>query len=563
MNEVIEAVEFSLRFRMYENAILLCQEFFNRQPSPQLLYLYARSYIDSGSQTQAIVLLSKYDRYICGNPEIILLYAQAYFDTGKYDSAESTLKRFDVSKSNDTALQKQLVVAYHHLLGLIKSRTHRHTYAKDEFRQCLKHNKYIASAVKYIGLDPKGYSCLQNLSGQNHGASNYSVRSTPILKSFTPRRAQYKPTLLMESVMSPNFDLFTNFSPDEKEFITSLKSTAIYYFNRSRYLESASVFRQLYETHPYCVDGLDIYSTALWQLKDSNELNLLAKKSISMAPNRPEPWIVMGNCLSLQQDNEEAIKMFQRAAKISSSCSYALALAGHEYLLLDMYPEAASSFRTSLDRNPYEWSAWYGLGEVFFRQDNFYAAEYNIRKALDLNPASSILCYVYGMVLRRCRKVDGAITMFQKALELDPTNVMALYQQGLLFYDQGDLEKAKECFGKTGSLAHHEPTIDFLQGKIAQQLGDFKMSLLHFVDAYLHSSCDRNEISNNIEGMLDYIVENILKDGSNSENEENNKNSQNKNINNNERNNEEKDNRKDNDEGNIEVENVDQSLFFN
>lgn len=532
MDEILETIDYSLRFRMYDNALLLCHEFFSRSPIPMkstFLHFYARAYMESGYPALASILLREYEQFIDGNPEIILLYAQSYFESGNYSAAESILKRYDVMEIlnvPDPKLQKYLLISYNYLLGTIKMRTHRHVFSQENFNKCLNQNRYMISAMSYAGkesLDQLSNSVnnSQTTILKPSESSVTIVSPTPATTSstftFFSRQQPSKPEISITelTLLNPDFDPSKDIQNNYEDLLMVKKSVAMYYFKRSKYVESANAFKRLFELYPYCIDGVDIYSTVLWQLKDSLTLTNLVNNSISIAPNCPEPWIAFGNLLSLQQQTDKAIKMFERAANISKKCSYALALAGHEYLLSEMLKESENSFVNAIARNPFEWSAWYGLGEVKFRQDSFMSAEYYIHKALELNPYSSILCFIYGTVLRSCGKQEESMEMFNKALELDPTNVVAIYEKGMTLYNLGKLEEAQECLSKTGSYSIHEPAISFAQGKIAQQLGDFKNSLFYFVDALIKGYSDKKDISLNVEGMVDSLVNEIIEDDSN------------------------------------------------
>jgi anaphase-promoting complex subunit 3 len=70
----------------------------------------------------------------------------------------------------------------------------------------------------------------------------------------------------------------------------------------------------LYELHPHSIEGLDTFSTVLWQLKDEKALNQLSRRAVSLAPSRAETGIATGNLFSLQHNTDVAIQMFQRAA---------------------------------------------------------------------------------------------------------------------------------------------------------------------------------------------------------------------------------------------------------
>ena len=67
---------------------------------------------------------------------------------------------------------------------------------------------------------------------------------------------------------------------------------------------------------PYTIEGLHHYSICLWQLKKQVELCALSNFVLKKNALSPETWIVVGNCYSLQNENEAAIKFFKRAIQL-------------------------------------------------------------------------------------------------------------------------------------------------------------------------------------------------------------------------------------------------------
>lgn len=57
---------------------------------------------------------------------------------------------------------------------------------------------------------------------------------------------------------------------------------------------------------------MDVYSTTLWHLRKEFELSYLAQEIVEFDKLSPETWCVVGNCFSLQNEHESAIKFFQR-----------------------------------------------------------------------------------------------------------------------------------------------------------------------------------------------------------------------------------------------------------
>lgn len=69
---------------------------------------------------------------------------------------------------------------------------------------------------------------------------------------------------------------------------------------------------------------MEIYSTCLWHLAKENQLSALAQDMISVDKNCPETWCTAGNCLSLNKEHDQAIKLFQRAVQVGFSYIYTL-----------------------------------------------------------------------------------------------------------------------------------------------------------------------------------------------------------------------------------------------
>lgn len=60
------------------------------------------------------------------------------------------------------------------------------------------------------------------------------------------------------------------------------------------------------------MEGLDLYSTALWHLKNEVELSYLAQQVTDFDRLAREAWCVAGNCFSLQKEHDTALTFFQR-----------------------------------------------------------------------------------------------------------------------------------------------------------------------------------------------------------------------------------------------------------
>ena len=154
-------------------------------------------------------------------------------------------------------------------------------------------------------------------------------------------------------------------------------------------------------------------------------------------------------------------------------------------------------------------SAWYGLGSVHFKQDNFQAAQYYMKKALTLNPNSSVLHYVYAMVLVKCDAVEEAQVEFDTAIELDPSNLIPVYQKGILLAESDPIE-ALQYLEKAEALAPHEPGIAYQKGQICNSIGDTRGATEMFTNALIYGHPDKKEIHSSIENIMEKVIADFL-----------------------------------------------------
>ena len=81
--------------------------------------------------------------------------------------------------------------------------------------------------------------------------------------------------------------------------------------------------------------------------------------------------------------------------QIDPNFAYAYTLLGHEYVMIEELEKALSCFRAAVRVDPRHYTAWYGIGLTYYKQERFQLAEYYYRKALNINPQSPILmCHV-------------------------------------------------------------------------------------------------------------------------------------------------------------------------
>jgi anaphase-promoting complex subunit 3 len=98
------------------------------------------------------------------------------------------------------------------------------------------------------------------------------------------------------------------------------------YFEMTKYSDAEKYFKKMMNLEPWRLEGLDIYSTCLWQMRKQVDLTYLSHQMLEKSLYTPETWVVVGNCYSIQKEHEIAIKYFERAIQLNPTYAYAYTL---------------------------------------------------------------------------------------------------------------------------------------------------------------------------------------------------------------------------------------------
>ncbi|OVA20244.1 Tetratricopeptide repeat-containing domain [Macleaya cordata] len=252
------------------------------------------------------------------------------------------------------------------------------------------------------------------------------------------------------------------------------------YFEMVDYLEADHAFTLARRASPYSLEGMDIYSTVLYHLKEEMKLSYLAQELISTDRLAPQTWCAMGNCYSLQKDHETALKNFQRAVHLSSTFAYAHTLCGHEYVALEDYENGIKCYQSALRIDTRHYNSWYGLGMVYLRQEKFEFAEHHFRRAYQINPRSSVIMCYLGTALHALKRSEEALEMIEKAILADKKNPLPMYQKANILVSLERFDEALEDLEELKEYAPRESSVYALMGRIYKRRNMHNKAMLHF-----------------------------------------------------------------------------------
>ncbi|CAH2051184.1 unnamed protein product [Thlaspi arvense] len=252
------------------------------------------------------------------------------------------------------------------------------------------------------------------------------------------------------------------------------------YFELIDYLEAEKAFRLARQASPYSLEGMDIYSTVLYHLKEDMKLSYLAQELISTDRLAPQSWCAMGNCYSLQKDHETALKNFLRAVQLNPRFAYAHTLCGHEYATLEDFENGMKSYQNALRVDTRHYNAWYGLGMIYLRQEKLEFSEHHFRMAFLINPSSSVIMSYLGTALHALKRSEEAIEIMEQAILADRKNPLPMYQKANILVCLERLDEALEVLEELKEYAPSESSVYALMGRIYKRRNMHDKAMLHF-----------------------------------------------------------------------------------
>lgn len=252
------------------------------------------------------------------------------------------------------------------------------------------------------------------------------------------------------------------------------------HFEAADYKKAELAFQQVWRLEPRRIEGLEYYSTVLWHLRKDIELGHLAQRSLQWDRLKPQVWCVVGNCFSLQNEHDIAIKFFKRAIQVDPSFTYAYTLCGHEFVANEKFDKAIPMYEQALNVDSRHYNAWWGLGNIYHRQEEHENARYHFLKALEINKSNSVLrCYL-GMVLESLNSPLMALENFDRASQCEPQNCMAYFNKACVLMNLERYDEALADLKKVRCLAPKEACVHFQLGKVYMKLQRDRKALLHF-----------------------------------------------------------------------------------
>ncbi|CAF0925127.1 unnamed protein product [Didymodactylos carnosus] len=274
-------------------------------------------------------------------------------------------------------------------------------------------------------------------------------------------------------------DMFESITTKHLDTPYVLSSLALSFYHLHDYHKASLIYRQLRTKFPYHIDGLEYYSTVLWQLKDGVALATLAHELTETHRKHPASWCASGNCLSLHHEYDKAIQAFKRAIQIAPESDYAYTLLGNEYAVIDELERALACFRKAIQLNGRSYKAWNGVALVYLKQEKFPNADFHFSKAATIFRTNPDLICHWAIAQHKCHRSESALSLLNEALRIDPKNALCKFHKAGLLLHLERYHEALDELEELRQIAPKESLVYYLLSKVHRHLKNFHYSYMY------------------------------------------------------------------------------------
>jgi tetratricopeptide (TPR) repeat protein len=149
-----------------------------------------------------------------------------------------------------------------------------------------------------------------------------------------------------------------------------------------------------------------------------------------------------------------------------------------------MYADAATLYRTTIERNPDCWMAHYNLAILLAEKGRTAEAEVHYRKALAENPQHAKARINLGILLAKAGQNDEAVAQYEQALAINPRSADAHYNLGTLLAATGHTAEGeahyRQALAKNPKHADAHNNLAILladTGRVDEAVGHYRAAL--------------------------------------------------------------------------------------
>ncbi|XP_063589171.1 cell division cycle protein 16 homolog [Penaeus indicus] len=483
--------------------------------SPADVYWLAQSYYLTKQYHRAILLINSHK--LTRNATCRYLVALCYYEVGEYHSAFDILDRSENNNVSRIKAEGEAIAvpeiddtmsiecSTHLLKGYIYEASDNRALAVESFRAAVQADPLCYEAIHALTqhhmLTVKEEKDL--LSSLPLSRTCSEAESAVVMAVYETRTNKYSsPSTPLPQPAAP---LATN-----ADFITA-QAEKLYY--NCNFAQCHRLTQEVLKKDPYHTECLPIHVSCLVELKQSNSLFLLAHKLVDLYPESAlswfavgcyyyligkneqarrylskataldrvfgPAWIAYGHSFAAENEHDQAMAAYFKAAQLMKGCHLPLLYIGMEYGLTNNPRFAEKFFKEALDIAPEDPFVLHELGVVSFCNQDYISADLYLRRAVALVEESGVVVVpekwatLLNNLAHTCRKLhkyEEALHFHQQALKLCPGVSSTYSALGLVQSLLGDYEAAVVSLHKALSLHRDDTTATTLLTTVMDQL---------------------------------------------------------------------------------------------
>ena len=215
-------------------------------------------------------------------------------------------------------------------------------------------------------------------------------------------------------------------------------------YHRANHLNAAEqVYREILENQPDFPEALYGLGLLAQQRGQNQSAEKLFKVALQAQPDFFKAWLHLGNLYQAQGRLPEAVNVYQQALTIQPDAAPIYNNLGYTLQQQGKFDTAIACYQKSLELQPNCTEADVNLGNVLYIQGKL-STEQQAHYALLNNKL--------GIARRQANDLTNAVSYYRQAIAMQPDLVDVHYNLGTALQEQGELDKASDCYQKVLEL---------------------------------------------------------------------------------------------------------------
>ncbi len=323
-----------------------------------------------------------------------------------------------------------------HVLGILKMMGIEETIASSK-------EEYVQIAIR-LGRDAEYRQYISDLIAQNKHKLYNDLKPVRALEGF-----------LFDIVGKPKISTMTN--------VTEILRLAIQEHRENHLEQAEQAYREVLSIQPNHPDVLFGLGMVAQQAGKPTEAEQYLRLAVQAQPDSIKLWFALGNLHQTQGQLPEAISAYRQALKLRPDVVSIYNNLGYALQQQSEWDEAIACYQTALDIQPGCAEAEANLGNALYASGKLQS---------DQSRHYAKINYMLGVARKNKGDMETALIYFQQAVALNPDLAKAQLELGIYLRDQqGQIDKALDCFKKAQEAATKNPVSKFIRNSIYEELG--------------------------------------------------------------------------------------------